>query len=43
MYLCKVDYMVANTFMYAASTSNYNKVMRIILESHGVATIVKHK
>ena len=42
MYLYKVDYMMANIFMYVAVTSNYNKVMRIIPASYRVATIVDH-
>jgi hypothetical protein len=42
LYLCKVDYMVINTFMYVVVTSNYKKVMHIIHASYRVATIVKH-
>jgi hypothetical protein len=30
MYLCKVDFMVSNTFTYVAIILNYNKVMCII-------------
>ena len=42
MYLCKVDYMMAYIFMYAAETLNYNKVMCIIPASYKVAIIVEH-
>ena len=37
MYLCKVDYMMAYIFMYAAETLNYN-----IPASYKVAIIVEH-
>jgi hypothetical protein len=40
MYLCKVDYMMANTFMYVTILSNYNKVMCIILASYRIATVM---
>lgn len=42
IYLCKVDYMMVNTFMNMAVILNYNKVMRIIPTSYRVATIVEH-
>ena len=34
--------MMATTFMYAATTLNYNKVMQIIPEWYRVVIIVKH-
>ena len=34
--------MMANTFMYAIVTLNYNKVMRIITTLYKVASIIKH-
>ena len=34
--VCKVDYMMAITFMYAAITSNYNKAICIIPELYKV-------
>ena len=40
--ICKVDYMMANTFMYVAVIFSYNKVMRIIPVSYKVASIVEH-
>ena len=40
--ICKVDYMMANNFVYAIITLNYNKVMHIIPESYRVATIAEH-
>ena len=40
--ICKVDYMMANTFVYATITLNYNKVMHMIPESYRVGTIVEH-
>ena len=38
---CKVDYMMVNTFMYAARTLSYNKVMHITPESYRVVIIVE--
>ena len=32
VFIYEVDYIMANTFMYATVTLNYNKVMRIIPE-----------
>ena len=40
--ICKVDYMMANTFMYVVVTLNFNKVMRIIHKTYRVAIIVQH-
>ena len=40
--ICKVDYMMVNTFNYAIITLNYNEVMRILPKSYRVATIVEH-
>ena len=34
--------MMANNFVYAIITLNYNKVMHIIPESYRVATIAEH-
>ena len=39
--ICKVDYIMADTFMYVVITLNYNKVMHIIPKSHRVANIAK--
>ena len=39
---CKVDYMMANTFVYVAVILNYNNVMHILPELYRVATIVEH-
>ena len=40
--LSRVDYMMANTFMYVGMISYYCNGMRIILTSYRVATIVEH-
>lgn len=42
MYLCKVDYMTVNTFMYVAKSLKYNRVVCTILTSYMIATIVEH-
>ena len=42
MHLCKIDYMMTNTFMYAAISLKYNKVMCIESATYRAATIVKH-
>jgi hypothetical protein len=43
VFVCKVIYMMVNTFMNATIPLNYNKVMRIIPKSNRVATVVEHK
>ena len=40
--ICKVDYMMANTFMYATTTLNYNKVVCIIPKWYRVASMGEH-
>ena len=40
--ISKVNYMMANIFVYVVITLNNNKVMCIIHESYRVATVVEH-
>ena len=42
MYLCKVDYMMGNNFIYATVILDYNKVMHIIPTTYRVATILEY-
>ena len=40
--ICKVDLIMANTFMYVVVTLSNNKVMHIMSKQYRVATIAKH-
>jgi hypothetical protein len=42
VFICKVDYMIVNTLMYAIISLNHKKVMCFIPVSYGVAINVEH-